>query len=380
MKQLTLAAVGFERYAKTTRRATFLAEMERVVPWSALRRLIEPFYPKPGNGRPPIGVERMLRIYFLQQWFNLSDPAVEEALYDSLAMRRFVDIDLGREPVPDETTVCRFRHLLEAHDLGQQLFEEVQRHLAAKGLKVATGTIVDATIISAPSSTKNADKARDPEMHQTKKGNQWYFGMKAHFGVDSRTKLIHAVVATPANVADSTVLPELLHGQEARVWGDQAYRGQRAVIRKHAPKASDFTNRRYRHRGVVDEVERAKKPHQVQSAGQGRACDRGHQAGIRLCQGALSRAEEEHSPPAGDLRARQPVHGAPPSIALPSGVMCPQTKPQPCKRHNNASAPPNHSVPWPVTKSPWPLPCASPLFRCSLVAVIATCDPDEVGV
>jgi transposase, IS5 family len=196
MKQMTLAAAGFERYAKTTRRAVFLAEMERVVPWPALCGLIEPFYPKAGNGRPPIGVERMLRIYFLQQWFNLSDPAVEEALYDSLAMRDFVGIDLGREPVPDETTVCRFRHLLETHDLGQQLFDEVQRHLTATGLKVATGTIVDATIISAPSSTKNAKKARDPEMHQTKKGNQWYFGMKAHIGIDSRTKLIHAAVAT----------------------------------------------------------------------------------------------------------------------------------------------------------------------------------------
>jgi IS5 family transposase len=172
-------------------------------------------------------VERMLRIYFLQHWFNLSDPAVEEALYDSLAMRRFVGIDLGREPVPDETTVCRFRHLPEEHDLGRRLFDEVQRHLAAKGLKVATGTIVDATIINAPSSTKNAKKARDPEMHQTKKGKQWYFGMKAHFGVDSRSKLIHAVVATPANVADSTVLADLLQGAETRVWGDQAYRGQK---------------------------------------------------------------------------------------------------------------------------------------------------------
>ena len=203
MKQLTLAALGFERYAKTTRRAAFLAEMEEVVPWLALCALIEPFYPKPGNGRPPVGVERMLRLYFLQQLFNLSDPAVEEALYDSLAMRRFVGIDLGREPVPDETTVCRFRHLLEAHDLGRQLFDEVQRHLAAKGMKVATGTIVDAVlakagIINAPSSTKNAGKARDPEMHQTRKGNQWYFGMKAHVGVDSRTKLINAAVATPA--------------------------------------------------------------------------------------------------------------------------------------------------------------------------------------
>jgi transposase, IS5 family len=147
MKQLTLATVGFERYARTTQRATFLDEMDRVVPSSALCALIEPFYPKPGNGRPPVGVERMLRIYFLQQWFNLSDPAVEEALYDSRAMRGFVGIDLGREPVPDETTVCRFRHLLEQHGLGRQLFDEVQQHLAAKGLKVATGTIVDATII-----------------------------------------------------------------------------------------------------------------------------------------------------------------------------------------------------------------------------------------
>jgi IS5 family transposase len=258
MRQATLATAGFERYAKVTRRAGFLAEMEQVVPWPALCSLIAPYYPKPGAGRPPIGVERMLRIYFLQHWFNLSDPGVEEALYDSLAMRQFAGIDLGREPVPDETTMCRFRHLLEVHDLGRQLFEEVQRHLAEKGLKIATGTIVDATIISAPSSTKNAHKARDPEMHQTRKGNQWYFGMKAHFGVDSRSKLIHAVAATPANVADNRVLPELLHGRETRVWGDQAYRGQRAVIRQCAPRARDFVNRRYRQSGVVDEIERAK--------------------------------------------------------------------------------------------------------------------------
>jgi transposase, IS5 family len=247
-----------ERYGRTTRRAVFLAEMERVVPWPALCGLIEPVYPKAGNDRPPVGMERMLRIYFLQQWFSLSDPAMEEALYDSLAMRNFVGIDLGREPVPYETTVCRFRHLLEQHDLGRRMLDEVHRHLRAKGLKIATGTIVDATIINAPSSTKNADKARDPEMHQSKKGNQWDFGVKAHFGVDSRSKLIHAVVAAPANVADSTVLPDLLHGNETRVWGDQAYRGQRAVIRQHAPKAQDFTNHRYRHRGGVDEVERTK--------------------------------------------------------------------------------------------------------------------------
>jgi IS5 family transposase len=258
MRQATLASAGFERYGKTTRRAAFLAEMDRVVPWRELHALIEPVYPKPGNGRPPVGLERMLRIYFLQQWFNLSDPGVEEALYDSAAMRQFVGIDLGREPVPDETTVCKFRHLLEQHDLGRALFERVHGHLEAHGLKVARGTIVDATIINAPSSTKNATKARDPEMCQTKKGNQWYFGMKAHVGVDSKTKLIHAVVATAANVHDATVLPELLHGGETRVWGDRAYQGQGAVIRAQAPNARDFTNRRCRHRGVVDEVEKAR--------------------------------------------------------------------------------------------------------------------------
>ena len=258
MKQMTLSAGGFERYGKTTRRAAFLAEMNRVVPWAKLCAVVEPVYPKAGNGRPPIGLERMLRIYFLQHWFNLSDPGVEEALYDSLAMRDFVGIDLGREPAPDETTVCKFRHLLEKHDLGRSLFQEVHRHLETQGLKVSTGTIVDASIINAPSSTKNAEQQRDPDMHQTRKGNQWYFGMKAHIGVDSKTKLIHSVVATAANVADSTILPDLLHGEETRVWGDQAYRGQQDVIRDCAPKAKDFTNRRYRHCGVVDELEKAR--------------------------------------------------------------------------------------------------------------------------
>lgn len=262
MKQKTFAALGaatgFELHAKTTRRAVFLAEMEKVVPWRRLIALIEPYYPKAGNGRPPVGLERMLRIYFLQAWFNLSDPAAEEALYDSATMRAFAGIDLGREPAPDETTILRFRHLLEAHDLGARMFEEVHVHLEANGLKLATGTIVDATIIHAPSSTKNKDQARDPEMHQTKKGNQWYFGMKAHVGVDSKSKIIHAVAATAANVADSAVLGDLLHGNETRVWGDQAYRGQREVIREHAPKAKDFTNKRYRQNGIIDEVERAK--------------------------------------------------------------------------------------------------------------------------
>ena len=247
MKQRTLAVVaGFERFGKQTRRAEFLAAMELVVPWRELVALIEPHYPNTGKGRPPIGVERMLRIYFLQQWFNLSDPGVEDALYDSLAMRGFVGIDLGREPAPDETTVCKFRHLLERHDLGKRIFAEVNGYLERRGLKVGTGTIVDATILHAPSSTKNASGERDPEMHQVRKGKQWYFGMKAHVGVDAETKLIHSVAATAANVADCRMLSELLHGEETDVWGDQAYQGQAAVLAERAPKAKDRINRRWR--------------------------------------------------------------------------------------------------------------------------------------
>ena len=258
MRQLTLATAGFEKHRKLTRRAAFLAEMERVVPWRELCAVVEPWYPRAGNGRPPIGLERMLRLHLLQHWFNLSDPAAEEALYDSVSMRRFVGIDLGREPVPDETTILNFRHLLERHNLAQALFDRVNGYLASRGLKVAGGTIVDAAIIAAPSSTKNQAKARDPEMHQTRKGQQWHFGMKLHIGVDSKTKLIHSMTTTAANVHDANVLGQLLHGDETRVYGDQAYRGQTAAIREHAPNARDFTNRRYRHRGVVDEVERRK--------------------------------------------------------------------------------------------------------------------------
>jgi IS5 family transposase len=259
MKQRTLAMMtGFERYTKKTKRALFLEEMEQVVPWGELCGLIEPHYPKAGNGRAPIGVERMLRIYFLQQWFNLSDPGVEEALYDSVVLRQFVGIDLGQEPVPDETTVCKFRHLLEEHKLGGEMLETVNLHLQGKGVRISSGTIVDATIIHAPSSTKNREEKRDPEMHQTKKGNQWYFGMKAHVGVDSKTKLVHSAVVTPANVSDAAVLPELLHGEETRVWGDGAYQGQTNEIHRAAPRAQDHTNRRCRYKDRVDEAERAK--------------------------------------------------------------------------------------------------------------------------
>ena len=176
MVQATLAMAGFDRFGKATRRAAFLAEMQAIVPWRDLCRLIEPFYPSGGRGRPAVGVERMLRIYFLRHWFNLSDPAAEEALYDSAAMRGFVGIDPGRGRAPDETTICKFRHLIEAHELGAALLQAVNDHLHARGIRIGTGTIVDATIIHAPSSTKNRTGERDPEMHQTKKGNQWYLG------------------------------------------------------------------------------------------------------------------------------------------------------------------------------------------------------------
>ena len=212
MKQRTLAvAAGFERYVRQTRRGEFLSQMEVVVPWSELVALVEPHYPNGEQGRPPVGVERMLRVYFLQQRFDLSDPAVEDALYESPTMRSFVGIDPGCEPAPDETTVCKFRHLLERHGLGQQMLTQVNGYLQRHGLQPGTGTIVDATLLAAPSSTRNKSGQRDPEMHQVRKGKPWYFGMKAHVGVDAETKLIHSVAATAANVADSRVLPELLH-------------------------------------------------------------------------------------------------------------------------------------------------------------------------
>jgi len=253
MNQRTLA--GFEKYSKVTRRAQFLADMEQVMPWDKLIGLIRPHYPTMGEqgGRPPIPLERMLRVYCLQLWFTLSDPGAEEALYDSDTMRRFVGVDLGSEAPPDETTICKFRHLLEKHDMSARVLKVVNRHLASRGIKVSNGTIVDATIIDAPSSTKNQDGERDPEMHQVKKGEQWYFGMKIHIGVDSRTKIIHTVQVSAANVADKEALPHLLHGKETRVWGDQAYRGQTDILARVAPMAQDLTNQSYRRNGRIDE-------------------------------------------------------------------------------------------------------------------------------
>ncbi len=256
MKQMTLAtAKGFEVHGRSTRKAEFLARMEALVPWAEFCALIEPHYPKAGNGRPPVGIERMLRMYLVANWFNLADEACEDALYDIAAFRNFCQIDLGRERVPDATTLLKFRHLLEEQKIGVALFAKVGELLLANGMKLSGGTIVDATLIAAPPSTKNKDKSRDPEMHQSKKGNQWYFGMKLHIGVDSETGLVHSASVTAGNVHDSHELPNLLHGRETRLYGDSAYRGeqQRKKLKELAPNARDFTNKRaYKNRPLTD--------------------------------------------------------------------------------------------------------------------------------
>jgi IS5 family transposase len=261
MKQQTLAMADdqnaqYEQFRKPTRRDAFLATMERIVPWEALCGVIEPHYPKPGNGRPPVGLERMLRMYFVQQWFNLADAACEDALLDSTALRRFVGIDLGRERVPDATTLLKFRRLLEKHNLGAALFAKVGEVLQANGLKVGTGTIVDATIIGAPSSTKNAQGKRDPEMRSTSKNKQWFFGMKLHIGVDSKTGLAHSAVVTSANVHDKHPLPDLMHGAETHLFGDCAYSSQQALIHSKAPNAKDCTNQRVIPGSAIEGLER----------------------------------------------------------------------------------------------------------------------------
>ena len=256
MKQMTLAATkGFEKYNRATRKAEFLSRMESLMPWVEFCSLIEPYYPRAGNGRLPVGLERMLRMYCIANWFNLSDAACEDSLYDVPVFREFCRIDLGRERVPDATTLLHFRHLLEANNLGAALFAKVGELLLANGMKLSGGTIVDATLIAAPPSTKNKDKSRDPEMHQVKKANEWHFGMKLHIGADSKTGLVHSASVTAANVHDSHQVPNLLHGQETRFYGDSAYRGkaQRERLKEIAPKAKDFTNKRaYRNRPLTD--------------------------------------------------------------------------------------------------------------------------------
>ena len=252
MKQATFASLAFEYKKKLTRREQFLKEMDQVVPWARLVKRIERHYPKAGNGRAPMALETMLRIYFLQQWFDLSDPAAEDSLYDIESMRRFCGIELGDQAVPDETTILNFRRLLERHRLTEMIFQEVKRLLSQKRLLLKSGTLVDATIIRAPASTKNKDKARDPEMSQTRKGNQWYFGMKVHIGTD-RKGITHTLTTTTAKDADITQLPKLLHGKERIVHGDRGYfsaeanrylrqRGMRSRLQRRAAPAHPLTD------------------------------------------------------------------------------------------------------------------------------------------
>lgn len=224
--QISFSEAEYAKKKKQTRRELFLSKMEQVVPWTRLMEVIEPYYPRSGKrGRPPIGLERMLRMYFVQQWYGLADEAVEDAVYDSQALRQFLNIDLGRQSVPDATTLMGFRHRLEAHNLTQSMLVEINAMLIERGLLMSKGTLVDATLIAAPSSTKNEAHARDPEMHQTKKGNQWYFGIKAHIGVDEASGLVHTVITTAANVSDISQTPALLHGQEEEVGADAGYVG-----------------------------------------------------------------------------------------------------------------------------------------------------------
>lgn len=225
MSQMSFSDAEYGGKRKQTRREVFLAEMEQVVPWEALLALIEPVYPKAGKGRHPYAIKTMLRIHLMQNWFGYSDPAMEEALYEVAPLRRFAGLSLTRGSIPDETTILNFRRLVETHGLAPRVLEAVNRDLVRHGLLLRQGTIVDATIIHAPSSTKNQDHARDPQMHQTKKGNQYYFGMKAHIGVDAESGLVHTVTTTPANVADITQAPQLLHGKEQCVYGDSGYTG-----------------------------------------------------------------------------------------------------------------------------------------------------------
>jgi IS5 family transposase len=224
-QQLSFAQAEYADKKKITRREKFLGEMERVVPWARLVAVVEPWYPSGQRGRPPIGIERMLRLYFLQQWYSLADEALEDAVYDSQAMRTFIGIDLSAEPVPDATTLLKFRHLLERHELTKKIFEEVTALLCERKLLMREGTMIDATIINAPASTKNKSGERDPAMHQTKKGNQWFFGMKAHLGTCTKSRLIHSRAYTAANVADVTMAHAVLHGQEKEGWTDAGYTG-----------------------------------------------------------------------------------------------------------------------------------------------------------
>ena len=260
MRQVSFSMTGYFDKGKKTKREQFLAEMEQVLPWTRLFALIEPHYPKgsPAGGRPPLPLERMFRIYCLQQWYNLSDPGAEEALYDSVTMRQFAGVITDADVIPDETSILNFRRLLEKHQLTERLLSEINTLLCERGLLVGNGTIVDATIINAPSSTKNAKKKRDPQMHQTRKGKQWYFGMKVHTGTDTESGLVHTVVGTAANVADVNVLGELLHGAEESLHGDSAYHSKELKAQAEANGLAFNVNQRATRSKPLTKAQRAR--------------------------------------------------------------------------------------------------------------------------
>ena len=295
MKQ---AELGLDLSTKRTRKREFLAQMERVVPWATLVALVAPYAPEGKKGRPPFAVETMLRIHFMQQWFTLSDPAMEEALHDMPLFREFAHLDYNTR-LPDESTILRFRHRLEQHKLADQMLATINELLRNKGLLLKAGTVVDATLIAAPSSTKNKEGERDPEMHQTKKGNQWYFGMKAHIGVDAESGLVHTVTGTPANVNDVVEANSLLHGDERDVFADAGYQGahKRADAKPNVnwhvamrPGKRRALDKSRLSNQLIDQLERLK----ASVRAQGRASLSRHQAPVRPRQGALPRLEEEH--------------------------------------------------------------------------------------
>ncbi len=320
MNQITL---GLDPLPKKTRKEVFLDEMNQVVPWAELVALIQPHARgahQALGGRPPFPIETMLRIHCLQLWWNLSDPAMEEELHERPLYRRFVGLD-GAARLPDETTILRFRHLLEKQQLAPQVLATINAGLAQQGLMLKTGTVVDATIIAAPSSTKNKEGDRDPEMHQTKKGNQWHFGMKAHIGVDAESGLVHTVIGTAANINDVTQAANLLHGQEAHAWGDAGYQGVdkrqecqglHAVARGDAPRQATGA----RPRIPFAPGARGARTTQVQRAGQGRAPVPDRQATVRLRQGALPGPGQEYGEADDVVRAGQSVDGAAPTLGV----------------------------------------------------------------
>ncbi len=317
MKQTTFASAAWEKKGKVTRRERFLAEMDAVIPWSRLLALIEPHYPKAGNGTQPKPMEQMLRIYFMQNWFNLSDPQAEDSLYDIESMRRFAGIELLDDSIPDESTILRFRHLLERHELTERIFAEIRTLLEEKRLLLKSGTIVDATIIAAPPSTKNEAQARDPEMHQTLKNKQWHFGMKAHVGCDKRG-IVHSLVTTNAAHADISQMHKLLHGAETEVFGDQAYWSEAHRQAALARGIRYRVNRRGTESRPLTRLSTLHQPGPLQVPGSRRARLPGRQASVGLYQGSLPRIGEEHRAPVHRLRAGEPVP-AQTSIAATTG-------------------------------------------------------------